>query len=81
MCEFSIKASINEWHCAKVCLEDHRENLSMRFLNLVTFAQLILICGLSKGVDIFILIVHFLNHNWEPDHGKLGFVPPFGNTP
>ncbi len=50
------------------------ENLSMRFLNLVTLAQLILICGLSKGMDIFILIVHFLNHNWELNHVTIGLL-------
>ncbi len=26
----------------------------------------------SKGVDAFELIVHFLNHNWEPSHITIG---------
>ncbi len=27
---------------------------------------------MSRGVDIFVLIVHFLNHNWEPGHVTIG---------
>jgi hypothetical protein len=46
----------------------------MRLLNLVTLAQLVLICGLSKEVDTFILIVHFLNHNLKLNHVAIGVV-------
>jgi hypothetical protein len=34
-----------------------------------------------RGIDNFVLIVHFLNHNWEPCHVTIGlFEIAISNT-